>query len=371
MARKQVGAAPAGPFDTVTVGAISTTRLGRFRRSLAAAAAGQGTCRIVVIGESLEAGHGTADLYRYSWPGQVRTALARAGYPIAGTGPVPVQVGYNEWHGAWPATTGGWSATGTAANPSPGIMTTGVGSTITFVSPDPGTVVRITVPNWVAPFKVTIDGGSPVTVTPVDAGDDALWTWEQGGLSDTTHTVVIESLTGTNSTRPFVVSVADVARPTGVQVINLGYGGSSAKSWNDSKAGYASYLSAAKWLDPDLVILGWGGNDLLGGVTLPQYETAIRALVAEFDADIVLRGLPDGTGAGINTTPVNAIMRTIASESPDTRLFVDMWNGLGSYAEASGAGLSADAVHPNRGGYWIFAQTFLTALQQAVGIRTM
>jgi hypothetical protein len=151
--------------------------------------AGTDACRIAMVGDSTSGGYPGPKLK--AAPIAMRDYLEKMGYPVLGTGPVIGNPGGAP--GAYLderiTTTGTWTARPTT--PKASCRHRSPGSTLTFTSDRPGTVVEFSFLKLGAPFSYQIDGGS--AVTPAESGQStgSLGRIAVTGLSDAVHTLKI------------------------------------------------------------------------------------------------------------------------------------------------------------------------------------
>ena len=154
--------------------------------------------------------------------------------------------------------------------------------------------------------------------------------------------------------------ISDRGKDTGL--INLGIPGAGVVQMRDVEA------PLAKKADPDLVTVFAGGNDLVGGKGVADFEGVLSELLDELrnetDAFIVIATLPDATKApkfvkepSANVTRARldgynaAILRQAARHAIPVADLRDI--GVGTEVTAG------DGFHPNEEGYAIIAQQFL------------
>jgi lysophospholipase L1-like esterase len=88
-----------------------------------------------------------------------------------------------------------------------------------------------------------------------------------------------------------------------VDVINLGWSGSTAANWNSTTDPW-SPLNAVQTLAPDLTIIKLGINDWQTGATLANYRAGLTALIARarLTGDVMLCSPNQTAGAALTTT---------------------------------------------------------------------
>lgn len=145
-----------------------------------------------------------------------------------------------------------------------------------------------------------------------------------------------------------------------LRVVNLGWSGGTAGDFNSSTHTW-SPLPALQALNPKMVQLGFGANEMLQGIAVATYIANLQVIITSVGAyaDIVLRFPPQ-----IDTSRVPAAIqnqyRNAAKKLALTNglMIRDLSTEFLSYAQANAAGLMfGDPVHPNGLGYLYDART--------------
>lgn len=150
---------------------------------------------------------------------------------------------------------------------------------------------------------------------------------------------------------------------------NLGVGGATFSALNQQML----FREQASMIDPDLVVLDWGTNDVLYKNSVPaNHEAVVRRTIAKVrsaypDAAIVVTSAQDLNFRGQNITATRQysnLMRRVALESGC--LFYDWYRvagGEGAMARWFSNGLaSRDNIHLNGRGYRLKGTLFANAL---------
>jgi lysophospholipase L1-like esterase len=334
-----------------------------FRNALAKARAG-GLVTFSFLGDSKIAGLGTNGMASInaaaSAPGFFRSALAGRGYPIAGTGPV-----FSFQNPALGTADTRWTFTGTwtpvVNTPNVNFRSSTVaGSTATFTSDLPGTVVEIRNLSNSGPYTYAIDGAAAVTVTPT--GTNVIHTTTVTGLANTVHTVV---LTTTSTTATYALAV-NVRQATGFQVANHGLSGSNTTHW--IALNWFQAKGVAELLPTDGVFLSLGTNDSGTGVTIANFKTNMTTIVAAQKAlgrpvMLILPSAPATTHVAYASWPLYVAAHYDLAESLDVPL-LDLTDVHGTQALAMASGMFFDEVHEKEAGYALNASSILGALRQ-------
>lgn len=334
----------------------------KVRGAIGKAIGGTGLASIAALGTSIAAGQGAA-AGSTSYPVRLRQLFSAAGVPIAGTGNVLCHHGDTTADARW-AFAGGW----VKFNPGPTSRTvlysaTSNGSTATFTSDLPGTVVELRYSNASVAFEVAIDGGAPVTVTP--SGGTSLGTYTVSGLADTTHTVVVTRTTGA-----LYLVGANVRKTTGLQIHNVGLGGARVSDLSLAQP-YDARSLVRDVLVPDLAIVNVMTNEAYTEVSAATFKINLDAMLTSLNnasipmllvAEIPAGGTTTPSGNAMNLTAYRTALYELAItfDLPVIDLF-ERWGG--TYSAANGAGMMADAFHPNAAGYGDYASAILSVIR--------
>lgn len=318
----------------------------RLRAGLARSKAGTGLVRLGMLGDSTSAGY-PGDPAKAA-PTVMRELLAADGYPTAGTGPVIANPGGAPGAYLDPryTTTGTW--TSQAANPNHIRQSSVVGSTITFTSDKPGTVLEFSYLGLGAAFRYSVDGSAAVAVSEASSG--ALQRKTVTGLADTPHSVTI-TVDAVPAGGAFYLSWVDVRRTTGILVGNFGTNSTTTANWTSGEF-YYPRQTLREWA-PDVVFIDLGINDWGSSATpevaVADFEARTQSLVDTFSpsADVIL--VTSNPFEGKDYLPYNAAKYRIAQRN-DIPL-IDVYESFESYSIGQPLGLFADAAHPSAAGY--------------------
>jgi len=326
----------------------------KVHRSISKAIAGQESSHLI-IGDSTSALYTGATTYAAMWPRLLGQYLNARGIPLAGTGWVsPANAEDSLAKDSRFTFTGTWAQTGV---PQGYLYSSTNGSSVTFTSDLPGTVVEVAYGAVSGAFTVSIDGATPVTVTPPGVGSATPSKYTVTGLLNTTHTVTVTLSTATLTQ----VFFFNVYKTTGLQIHNMALSGMTANAWTAEASGSRSQAVNRLGLSPDVVHIALGVNDLnysasLGG-TGSATATRIETIMDSWpNADIILYGqyATSPSSVSVATPPSNAtwsayidLLYGIADER-DVPL-IDLYKRSGgSYSAANANGLMGDSIHPNR-----------------------
>jgi lysophospholipase L1-like esterase len=325
----------------------------RVQRSIAKAMAGQAASHLV-IGDSTSALYTGATTYADMWPRVMGRYLNAQGIPLSGTGWVsPANAEDSLAKDSRFTFTGTWSQTGV---PQGYLYSSTNGSSVTFTSDLPGTIVEVAYGAISGAFTVSIDGTSPVTVTPPGVGSATPSKYTVTGLLDTTHTVTV-TLSSSSLTQIFFVNVYDTG---GLQIHNMALSGMTANAWAAEASGSRSQAVNRLGLTPDVVHIALGVNDLNYSATLGGNGSATATRIGTImnswpNADIILYGqLAPSSSASVPTPPTNATWSAYIdllygiSDARDVPLIDLYQRSGGSYSAANTNGLMGDSIHPSK-----------------------
>jgi hypothetical protein len=325
----------------------------RYRAKRAGAQIGAGLCRVAILGDSTTAGYPN-NIGLASWPMRARAMMVAAGYPTAGQGWIPTINGPNNTRDPRWTFSANWAAAdtytaqGTLAYPMS--VTFVSGSTATYTSTETGTVASVLYLNNSGPFSVQIDSAAAVTVTPPMTGPGVNPTpYTVSGLANTVHTIKITSL---NTAGAYVVA-AEVRKTSGILIDNWGYTSSWAKWFIEPMPyDYGSIIAAS---NPDLVVLGWGLNEISSGDTA-GFKAALLNVAAKFpNKDLVIAtGIPVDAAPGGSTAqqlPFRQAQLDVAKQL-NARVFdfYTQWGGNAVFQRSLGM-VQDDLTHPSTIGY--------------------
>ena len=326
---------------------FKASHLAKTRGKIARAAAGLGPAKIAHVGDSITNGN-QVDKFSQSYPARVRAALG-ALYPSGGTGYVPGAFDSRWTFGA------GWTLQ-TATNFN--YQCTTNGSTATFVSDVPGTIVTLTYRNTGA-LTVSIDGAAPVAVAA--SSSNTLKTYQVTGLADTVHTVVVTN----NSNFGYICGI-EVSRVNGLSVSNFGLSGSKTIDWllAGVTADYMAPIAQLKAWAPDLVTVMLGTNDhRSGSVSAATYKTNLTTLVADLKATgievVLITPPPNDAGSSAIAPYLDALYDVALTQDVPVLDVHDRWR---SYSSTAALGLMSEGTHPNAAGYDDLATAVLAAI---------
>lgn len=336
---------------------LKESHLRRTRAACGKARGGSGYCNGAILSDSTGAGTGASNVATKSWPAQMEAILVASGVPSSGSGMVPW------WKNSTPAdprlTIGaGWTQLQGDTNLLINSTTT---NPLTFVSTNVGTIVRVMYYALSGPFTVTIDGGSPVTVTP--SGADAPAVYAVTGLANTVHTVAVARSSGTC----FQHAVEVANGTSGLRIYNASVGGNTIQYLANIAGaigfGFPQVAAATAGFNADLMILDCEINDAIVALALATFKSRWQAaitLARTNGADVVIK--TSTPGSGLTLTGYTQQLYDLA-DSNDLPL-IDVQPRWGSYATANALGLMADTFHPSDAGYADEA----TAVVRALGL---
>lgn len=220
-------------------------------------------------------------------------------------------------------------------------LAVGAGGTFTYTHPDCEYFV-IMVRDWNNTFRVTVDGGTPATVTNTNTGVWLEVTVSAGARG--AHSLVVDQVTGVDE---LAVGAVGGGLNSGILVSNYGVPGSTSLDWQkDGTSAWASMPASFLGHQPDLVVhMIGGGNEVTDGISAASFKTYTQTLISyvqsNTSADMIL--IPP-----VWTTTYDAY-RTAVYElgaSNDVPVF-DAWRVLGGVPESwdNGSGHLLAAAH--------------------------
>jgi lysophospholipase L1-like esterase len=379
--------APGSPWEEATA-----------LRAWRAAAAGRAAapCNVLILGDSNSVGY-YASTRANTWVRRFSAALMAANSQTQDEGYVPRHSLTNYLNT--------WTSSGTVTE----FSTSGLGYAATSLQANGGYIeiaktcdrfwIVYTGGNLIGKFGVQIDGGGSVNVPSLAPATVAGgFVWDSGSLSNASHTVRI---TSTDTLFPcriegvyFFNGNGNTSGSQGTLSAADSLTGSGFRVWNGAKfgtrAGTFAVTSATTWwtdglsrVNPDLVILLWGTNEITAGTTTAQMMADYTTVVTRINTVMVAAGrptpsylieVPHGTGADATTfAPYRAALKAVA-----TTLGVATFDryGLYGYVGTSTAdewGLTAtldgaSRVHLSDKGHRLAGETTARYLLTSAGI---
>jgi acyl-CoA thioesterase I len=147
-----------------------------------------------------------------------------------------------------------------------------------------------------------------------------------------------------------------------VQVINMGVSG-------DTTAGGLNRLDWSLKQQPDLLVVGLGGNDGLRGIDLAASEQNLRAIIQRArnrDVTVLLLGMMIPPNYGEEYTGQFREMFPRLAQELGVPLVPFLLEGVGGVAHLN----QPDGIHPTAEGHRLIAQHVLTQLRELVHEKT-
>ena len=317
---------------------------------------GASRARVLCVGDSVTFGQGagTPDAFTgaraLSYPAQLAAKLAAAGLPAinesffagfgGGTTTAATMVAYDSRIAAG----AGWSAGLAPVTAGGGHWFNNISANALSFTPsipvDRFTVYYFTEPTF-GDFTLDVNGGATMPLSQNSAKSLASVTLTPA-LG--TNTINIRRVSGT--VRIAGVIAWNSAAPA-VDVVNLGWSGSTAVGWNNATDPW-SPLNAIGTLAPDLTIIKLGINDWQTNVTLANFKAGLNALItrARLTGDVMLCS-PNQTGGSALSTAQDTYIDALRDivDSANVRMS-DGYVFHGTYAALNGAGKMFDTLHP-------------------------
>ena len=210
-------------------------------------------------------------------------------------------------------------------------------------------------------FTITIDGGSPVSISGTNSG--TVKKYDITGLSDTAHTVVITS-SGAGIVSILCMYGRNSAKSSGITVSRMGNGGAMAKDylhWQDYITPIVSHF------DLDLFIMILGTNDFRKSAGISEFVNGLQVVIDKYKAATPGICICLVSAAQSNATGTPALseyddaMRTLAVENNVN--FISLYQLFPKTYDNSG-GAWADNLHLSNLGAYIFARKFKNEFYQ-------
>jgi lysophospholipase L1-like esterase len=333
---------------------------------------------IVVVGDSIVEGTG-ATLKANRWIDKL-LALYRANYATAGIaggeGYVPGMYIQTTFPHGWSyggAITGdgtfGWGHRGLVIGGTDGVaQRTVYGTSVT---------VHFTKNTAMGTFGVYLDGSGTPAAT-INSASGATGTSRDTGRQTVSlgargsHSVQLKWISGGSS---YVngLMVFDQDETAGIRLTDSGQHGSSSVNWstttNSNQYVFADDLNA---LQPDLVIINLGANDMIQGLTSASFKTNLQNLITQVQASSptpsVLLTVAYEIGTGSYAEPwqnyANKIREIVAADA--TLNMLDFSALLPKASETSYGLISNDGIHLNDVGHDVLARLVFRWLTQSL-----
>jgi lysophospholipase L1-like esterase len=307
----------------------ASTALAAFRWALA-----KGTANIVIIGDSVGEGTGAttrANGWAYLLASRLKVAQGDAGPGFLGLHRTDLYTFTGTWG---PYTTFGPDTQYAA------------GSTNTIAMSAQTCLSYKVYFLGTTSIDLQVDGGSWVETVGVLPSGGSIYTATISAGSLGSHTLGIRPHAATTA---YVLGVTPVVSATGVTVNNLSVVGSTTATWGT----YSNQTNILYNLNPNLVIVSLGINDVANLVSAVDYTTRMGVITAQATArgaNVLILGENPTFRTG--TAPDNVIQgaqKALAVAGGfDYINSVDRW---GSYTAANAAGMMSDTLHPSTAGH--------------------
>ena len=248
--------------------------------------------------------------------------------------------------------TGTW--TGLTGYGIPNVMVavaTGTGNTYTLPASTKATgfdIYYLTYTDSGAGFSVAIDGGSSTTYGAATTSSYTGAVQHITGLTLGLHNLVVTAPATGNTYQFMVVPTIAGSALGGVQVINLGIGGSTTAMWTAQS--YAFLISA---MNPDLVTTSFDINDASISMSIPTYTSNYNSLLTEDKASGASVLMVDENPATAATGQASYSTANYAIAYANSVPLASVFTRWGSVANAEALGYlpSSPYVHPGVVGY--------------------
>lgn len=322
--------------------------------------------RIVYIGSSTTAGgNATQQSRRYV---DKLTRLLQSAYNPSGVS-----------GGAFYKAYEGWATTGTTSVNAEGLglasLAMQAGATISrSVSPCTSFTVLYVQGAGAGAFTVTIDGGSPQTVTPATSGaaNQHTGSWQSGALTAGAHSIVITAVAATIIGGVYAANGDEAA---GVQGYNSGKGATTS---GDFAAATTLYPRIGQ-LAPALVVIMLGSNDYYTQMPLATFTSNTQSIIASCKSALATAGAPpasyllmgsylrlDATSRTIPWTDYLLAMKSVADADAANVAFADISSAYPTANTASADPwnlIDSDSIHQTDRGHALMADLCYEAMR--------
>lgn len=242
----------------------------------------------------------------------------------------------------------------------------GVGQMVWTVTGTSVDVIWISTPSSSGSFSWSVDGGTASTVSTSGSATNVYGKRTRINFAAAgTHTVTLTYVAGSGPPVYFEgIRVYNGDETTGITVDRVGANGWSTSQWiasayGSSPQGWAQSVAA---LQPHLIILTQGVNDLVQGRTTAQFQADLATLITNIrdactdpDPSILLIAYWTPTGHDTDWPPYIDVLRRTADADPAIG-FLDLTQLFPSGTDTSLA-LTTDGTHPNQKGCAALADT--------------
>lgn len=207
-------------------------------------------------------------------------------------------------------------------------------------------------------FNWNINGGSNTNVSTLNATTGLAVATATGTLG--ANTLNIQYSSGSNYIYINGIEAYDNSKKW-VSVINAGWRGSTASSWNQSASLY-NPIPAISVVAPNLTLINLSINDWNAGTAISTYIANIQAVItaALATGDVIL------VTANPSQTPFSGDATQSAQQQYVTALYglaasnnlvlIDLFSRWGTWTSSNSLGMNYDNLHPNQLGYNDMAQ---------------
>lgn len=237
------------------------------------------------------------------------------------------------------------------------------GDTVTFVATCTSfDLLYTTQQSTVSTFTVTIDGGTPSTVTPATGGV-ITGKWSSGALSNASHTIVVAWASNTPQIEGIMPYNQDETK--GIRLWDAAHYGFTTSSYVNNGLWAGSLLQIP---NPALVVIYLGTNDFGTNVSSTTCRTNLTTIISNIRAKLPKVSILLIAGyerAGVFSEPwVNYISAIRAAATTDPFcLVVDLSTKMVKCDTETISGVyNADNVHPSDKGHLMIADIVTTAI---------
>lgn len=223
--------------------------------------------------------------------------------------------------------------------------------------------------NTTGTMGVSIDGGAVQNIVTAGAPNISTRLWDSGALSSGSHTVVVTWVSGNIVLLDGLMAYnGDFA--SGIRFWDSGYGGTVA---NHHYTATTTYYTGCDNIKPNLVLLHFGTNELIAGVTATTFTAELKTLIDHILALCpspkpsigVLLAWPtsgsDPTLTVANWAAYRAATRTLCNQYGYELL--DFYDVVGDIGTTDPLDVTeTDFLHPNKNGAYLYADEIMRTI---------
>jgi lysophospholipase L1-like esterase len=192
------------------------------------------------------------------------------------------------------------------------------------------------------------------------------------GLTDGSHLLEID-ITGIGTNGVELSGVEIIRTKSGVRVNNVAVGGTRAEWYAD--ANVTEWAKALVQVDPDLVIISLGVNDLIANTTPETYKFDLETITSRLETALPGVSILIFTQGDIGTATTYPMSDFVTQEKSlavaNNFGYVDNYNIIGDYVTANSRGLYTNVNHLDIDGYSILTNSLEKYLNDSDNLKKL